>query len=75
MVWSTARPFSSSSSLSRRASTSEKKFTMSLLVAKTGLAPLMEASSGGYTEVGRVLRPADVELLLSRGVQVDVIRS
>ena len=25
--------------------------------------------------MGRVLRPADVELLLSRGVQVDVIRS
>ena len=67
--------------------------------AKTGLTPLMEAASGGYTEVGRVLldKGADVnaapvpssrdtaltiaadkghyrfvELLLSRGAQVDV---
>merc|ERR1712228_109573 len=67
--------------------------------AKTGLTPLMEAASGGYTEVGRVLldkgadvnaapvpSPRDtaltiaadkghyrfVELLLSRGAQVDV---
>merc|ERR1719508_548978 len=66
---------------------------------KTGLTPLMEAASGGYTEVGRVLldKGADVnaapvpssrdtaltiaadkghyrfvELLLSRGAQVDV---
>merc|ERR1711978_52438 len=67
--------------------------------AKTGLTPLMEAASGGYTEMGRVLldKGADVnaapvpssrdtaltiaadkghyrfvELLLSRGAQVDV---
>merc|ERR1712142_1456149 len=67
--------------------------------AKTGLTPLMEAASGGYVEVGRVLldKGADVnaqpvpssrdtaltiaadkghyrfvELLLSRGAQVDV---
>merc|ERR1712107_59395 len=69
--------------------------------AKTGLTPLMEAASGGYTEVGRVLLDkganvnaapvpssrdtaltiaADkghyrfVELLLSRGAQVDVVQ-
>merc|ERR1712142_88048 len=49
--------------------------------AKTGLTLLMEAASGGYTEVGRVLldKGADdkghyrfVELLLSRGAQVEV---
>ena len=42
---------------------------------KTGLTPLMEAASGGYTEVGRVLldQGADVQLLRSRGAQVDLI--